>query len=76
MELARQIEENKRLRKALLAQSTKFISLRQSTTYPDNARTASIDHRQTSRSAKSARVNAPNRTFVRAKTFYGSNEPM
>ncbi len=47
MELARQVEENKRLRKSLLAQSTKFLTLRQSTNISDAALSTSIDHRLT-----------------------------
>lgn len=47
MELARQAEENKRLRKSLLAQSEKFLSLRQSTNTTNTAITALPDHRGT-----------------------------
>ena len=48
MELARQVEENKRLRKSLLAQSTKFLSLRQSNANnSDVSLSTSIDHRLT-----------------------------
>jgi len=47
MELVRQVEENKRLRKSLLAQSTKFLTLRQSTNISDPSLSTSIDHRLT-----------------------------
>lgn len=47
MELARQVEENKRLRKSLLAQSTKFLSLRQSNNNVDLSSSTSIDPRLT-----------------------------
>jgi len=47
MELARQVEENKRLRKSLLAQSTKFLTLRQSANISDPSLSASIDYRLT-----------------------------
>ena len=47
MELARQAEENKRLRKSLLAQSTKFLSLRQSANISDSSPHTAIDHRRT-----------------------------
>ena len=46
-ELARQVEENKRLRKSLLAQSTKFLSLRQSSNNVDLSASTTIDHRLT-----------------------------
>ena len=47
MELARQVEENKRLRKSLLAQSEKFLTLRQSTNVSDAPLSTSNDHRHT-----------------------------
>lgn len=54
-ELARQVEENKRLRKSLLAQSTKFLSLRQSN---DNADlSTSIDPRATPVREYSSKIN-------------------
>lgn len=47
IELARQVEENKRLRHSLLAQSAKFLTLRQSTNVADALHSASNDHRLT-----------------------------
>ena len=47
VELARQAEENKRLRKSLLIQSDKFVKLRQSTSLTDVPPSASSDHRLT-----------------------------
>ena len=47
-ELARQAEENKRLRKSLLIQSDKFVKLRQSTSLTEAPPSASSsDHRVT-----------------------------
>ncbi|CAF4388713.1 unnamed protein product [Adineta steineri] len=80
VELARQAEENKRLRKSLLAQSAKFIALRQSihSTYLST----SNDHHFTSQStipslpnssrvskSKSARHSSNNRASDRTNTF-------
>jgi len=47
IELARQVEENKRLRHSLLAQSAKFLTLRQSANVTDAPHSASNDHRLT-----------------------------
>lgn len=47
IELARQVEENKRLRRSLLAQSAKFLTLRQSTNITDAALSTSNDQRLT-----------------------------
>jgi hypothetical protein len=45
IELARQVEENKRLRRSLLAQSAKFLTLRQSNSINDAALSTSNDQR-------------------------------
>jgi hypothetical protein len=47
MELARQVEENKRLRKSLLAQSAKFITLNQSVDTPNASLSTSNDYHPT-----------------------------
>ena len=47
IELARQVEENKRLRKSLLVQSAKFLTLRQSTNITDAPLSVSNHHRST-----------------------------
>jgi hypothetical protein len=47
IELARQVEENKRLRRSLLAQSAKFLTLRQSNNVTDAPLSTSNDHRLT-----------------------------
>jgi hypothetical protein len=47
MELARQVEENKRLRKSLLAQSAKLVTLNQSTNISDASLSTSNHHRHT-----------------------------
>jgi hypothetical protein len=47
MELARQVEENKRLRKSLLAQSAKFIKLSQSVDTPNAPLSTSNDYHPT-----------------------------
>lgn len=47
IELARQVEENKRLRRSLLAQSAKFLTLRQSNNSNDASLSTSHDHRLT-----------------------------
>ncbi len=47
MELVRQVEENKRLRKSLLAQSAKLVTLRQSTNTSDASLLTSNNHRLT-----------------------------
>jgi len=64
MELARQVEENKRLRKSLLAQSTKFITLRQSTNISDTSLSTSIDYRLTPVRLKKKYIYNSKREFV------------
>ncbi|CAF2852811.1 unnamed protein product, partial [Rotaria sp. Silwood2] len=90
IELARQVEENKRLRRSLLAQSAKFLTLRQSTNATDASLSTSNDHRLTPESApqptlnfnktqpqsKSARFIVGNRGNARPRTFnHGSHDP-
>ncbi|CAF2594836.1 unnamed protein product [Rotaria sp. Silwood2] len=90
MELSRQVEENKRLRKSLLAQSAKFLALRHSTNISNANLSMSSDHRRTPESApqawpNSSRIPQPrsarykldnNRGFARAKSFHqGSKDP-
>ncbi|CAF1082887.1 unnamed protein product [Didymodactylos carnosus] len=81
MELSRQVEENKRLRKSLLAQSAKYLTLRQT-----SATLSNDDHRitpdslyqqqeKTNTKPSSKLVNMSNSNNVslnRAKTFYHS----
>ncbi len=47
IELARQVEENKRLRRSLLAQSAKFVTLRQVTNTNDASLPTFDDHQNT-----------------------------
>ncbi|CAF1350750.1 unnamed protein product [Rotaria sp. Silwood1] len=90
MELARQVEENKRLRKSLLAQSAKFLALRHTTNNPNTNLSISNDNRRTPESApqsshNSSRIPQPksarsklsnNKGFIRAKSFHhGSQDP-
>ncbi|CAF3306087.1 unnamed protein product [Rotaria socialis] len=91
IELARQVEENKRLRRSLLAQSAKFLTLRQTTNITDAALSTSNDNRLTPESApqptlnfnrmhqhsKSARFIVGNRGTARPRTFnHGSHDPL
>lgn len=91
IELARQVEENKRLRHSLLAQSAKFLTLRQSTNVTDASHSASHDHRLTPESApqptsnfnriqqqsKSTRFVLGSRGTNRPRTFnHGSHDPV
>ncbi|CAF1044638.1 unnamed protein product [Rotaria sordida] len=91
IELARQVEENKRLRRSLLAQSAKFLTLRQSTNATDTSVSTSNDHRLTPESApqptlnlnktqpqsKSSRFIVGNRGAARPRTFnHGSHDPV
>ncbi|CAF1188591.1 unnamed protein product [Rotaria sp. Silwood1] len=91
IELSRQVEENKRLRRSLLAQSAKFLTLRQSTNATDAPLSTSNDHRLTPESApqptlninktqqqsKSARFIVGNRGTARPRTFnHGSHDPL
>ncbi|CAF0737138.1 unnamed protein product [Rotaria sordida] len=88
MELARQVEENKRLRKSLLAQSEKLLALHHSTNISNVNLSTSNNHRHTPESApqsssNSSRIPQPksaryklgnNRGFVRAKSFHHSSQ--
>ncbi|UJR32147.1 hypothetical protein I4U23_019614 [Adineta vaga] len=81
IELARHMEENKRLRKSLLAQSAKFITLRQSISntssptaneYPRTPRSARQPTPNSSRLSKpkSARYNSNHRELDRENSVY------
>ncbi|CAF2001397.1 unnamed protein product [Rotaria magnacalcarata] len=88
MELARQAEENKRLRKSLLAQSEKFLTLRQSThttnielvklqdhrCTPGSAPQASLRHSKVQQSNSSRYNMRDNRAIIRAKSFHHSSQ--
>jgi hypothetical protein len=89
IELARQVEENKRLRRSLLAQSAKFLTLRQSNNITDAPLSASNDRRFSPESApqpnwnriqqqnKSARFILGSRGTNRPRTFnHGSHDPV
>ncbi|CAF3139593.1 unnamed protein product [Rotaria socialis] len=88
MKVARQAEENKRLRKSLLAQSEKFLTLRQSThtantelvklqdhrCTPGSAPQTSLRHSKIQQSNSSRYHMGDNRAIVRAKSFHHTSQ--
>ncbi|UJR14614.1 hypothetical protein I4U23_001608 [Adineta vaga] len=91
IELARQVEENKRLRRSLLSQSAKFTTLRQMTNVPGSSSQVSTDPHSILKSApqstsilnkslppsKSIRFGVGNRSLTRPRSFnQNSHDPL
>ncbi|CAF0744329.1 unnamed protein product [Adineta ricciae] len=91
IELARQVEENKRLRRSLLSQSAKFATLRQMANPTESSSQAFVEHQAIPKSApqsissinkplqasKSTRFSIGNRTFSRPRSFnQNPNDPL